>query len=254
MCMPEALLSAIDRAAVSREALWLNWQNGADSLRFSAAFGLLVFCRLFCLCSFRSSLSVCLCSGESWSLSPESSVVAMSNLTSEEVNFLIYRYLLENGFVHSGFVFGHESLVAKSNIGSAEVPPAALISFIQKGLQYTELESHLNDVRVPRARPASACPSSGLTGFLCVLRCVLGLGWGRTHRTGQRPCVMSRFPCCFLTPVVSNRRNGCTTHSVRRDSPLAPFLATVWWPNIVTLFSRVRRCVNRVVRRRLWIG
>ncbi len=50
------------------------------------------------------------------------------------------------GFVHSAFAFGHESLVAKSNIQSSEVPPAALISFVQKGLQYTEIESHLNDV------------------------------------------------------------------------------------------------------------
>jgi hypothetical protein len=109
----------------------------------------------------------------------------MSALSSEEVNYLVYRYLLENGecrvracaaaavavaagtsnksdacqpvvlvtvaaagFVHSAFAFGHESLVAKSNIQSSEVPPAALISFIQKGLQYTEIESHLNDVRL----------------------------------------------------------------------------------------------------------
>lgn len=74
-----------------------------------------------------------------------SAVQQMSALSSEEVNYLVYRYLLENGFVHSAFAFGHESLVAKSSIQSAEVPPAALISFIQKGLQYTEIESHLND-------------------------------------------------------------------------------------------------------------
>lgn len=67
------------------------------------------------------------------------------SLTSDEVNFLIYRYLLESGFIHSAFVFGHESIVSKSSIDGSEVPPGALISFIQKGLQYAEIEAHVND-------------------------------------------------------------------------------------------------------------
>ena len=44
-----------------------------------------------------------------------------TGLTSEEVNFLVYRYLLESGFVHSAYAFGHESFVAKSNIDSKQV-------------------------------------------------------------------------------------------------------------------------------------
>jgi len=67
------------------------------------------------------------------------------SLTSDEVNFLVYRYLLESGFQHSAFSFAHESLVTKSNIETSKVPPGALISFIQKGLQYCEVESHIND-------------------------------------------------------------------------------------------------------------
>lgn len=66
-------------------------------------------------------------------------------LTSDQVNFLIYRYLLESGFVHSAYAFGHESYVAKSQIDTKQVPPGALISFIQKGLQYVEMESHVNE-------------------------------------------------------------------------------------------------------------
>jgi transducin (beta)-like 1 len=53
--------------------------------------------------------------------------------------------LLESGFVHSAFAFGNESLVAKSNIDGSAVPPGALISFIQKGLQYSEIEAHVHE-------------------------------------------------------------------------------------------------------------
>lgn len=50
-----------------------------------------------------------------------------------QVNYLIYRYLQESGFVHSAFVFGLESHTVNSNINGALIPPAALISIIQKG-------------------------------------------------------------------------------------------------------------------------
>ena len=53
------------------------------------------------------------------------------SLTSDQVNFLVYRYLLESGFIHSAFAFGHESLVAKSSIDGSQISPGALISFIQ---------------------------------------------------------------------------------------------------------------------------
>uniref|UniRef100_A0A7S2TH01 Uncharacterized protein n=1 Tax=Lotharella oceanica TaxID=641309 RepID=A0A7S2TH01_9EUKA len=66
------------------------------------------------------------------------------SLTSEEVNFLIYRYLLESGFIHSAFAFGHESLIVKSSIDGTKVVNGALISFIQKGLQFVEIEAHVN--------------------------------------------------------------------------------------------------------------
>lgn len=54
-------------------------------------------------------------------------------LTSDELNLLIYRYLRESGFEHSAFTFGHESLIHKSSIDGAAIPPAALITYIQKG-------------------------------------------------------------------------------------------------------------------------
>lgn len=66
-------------------------------------------------------------------------------ISSDEVNFLVYRYLLESGFSHSAFTFAHESLTARSVVADAEVPPGALVSFLQKGLQYVEVESHLQE-------------------------------------------------------------------------------------------------------------
>jgi len=68
------------------------------------------------------------------------------SITSDEVNYLIYRYLKESGFEHSAFTFGYESNVVKADINPADVPPGTLINFIQKGLQYLEVETHVKDV------------------------------------------------------------------------------------------------------------
>eukprot|EP00519_Triparma_laevis_P012927 CAMPEP_0182504702 /NCGR_PEP_ID=MMETSP1321-20130603/17714_1 /TAXON_ID=91990 /ORGANISM="Bolidomonas sp., Strain RCC1657" /LENGTH=145 /DNA_ID=CAMNT_0024710103 /DNA_START=151 /DNA_END=584 /DNA_ORIENTATION=- len=64
-------------------------------------------------------------------------------ITSDEVNFLVYRYLQESGFVHSSFTFAYESLLTKSSTVNAPLPPGALITFLQKGLQYLAIEEHL---------------------------------------------------------------------------------------------------------------
>ena len=66
------------------------------------------------------------------------------SITSDEVNYLVFRYLQESGFQHAAFTFGYESLVHKSDINGNDVPPGALVSFVQKGLQYLELEANLN--------------------------------------------------------------------------------------------------------------
>ncbi|XP_071951112.1 F-box-like/WD repeat-containing protein TBL1XR1 [Antedon mediterranea] len=67
------------------------------------------------------------------------------SISSDEVNFLVYRYLQESGFSHSAFTFGVESHISQSNINGTLVPPAALISIIQKGLQYVEAEISINE-------------------------------------------------------------------------------------------------------------
>lgn len=67
------------------------------------------------------------------------------SFTSDEVNYLIYRYLQESGFVHSAYVFGVESHISQTNINGTLVPPAALLTVIQKGLQFTEAEISVAD-------------------------------------------------------------------------------------------------------------
>ena len=55
-------------------------------------------------------------------------------------------FLYFSGFYHAAYVFGIESHISQSNINGALVPPAALLSIIQKGLQYTEAEISIGDV------------------------------------------------------------------------------------------------------------
>ncbi|KAG8516809.1 F-box-like/WD repeat-containing protein TBL1X [Galemys pyrenaicus] len=67
------------------------------------------------------------------------------SVTSDEVNFLVYGYLQESGFSHSAFTFGIESHISQSNISGTLVPPAALISILQKALQCVEAEISINE-------------------------------------------------------------------------------------------------------------
>jgi len=67
------------------------------------------------------------------------------SIMSDEVNFLVYRYLQESGYQHSAFSFGIESHVTQSNINSTMVPPGALVNLLQKGIQFIEGELCVTD-------------------------------------------------------------------------------------------------------------
>ena len=56
--------------------------------------------------------------------------------------------MLSLGFQHSAFTFGVESHIDQSNINGSVVPPGALVSIIQKGVQYVEAEVTLNEVSI----------------------------------------------------------------------------------------------------------
>lgn len=64
-------------------------------------------------------------------------------LSSDVVNYLVYRYLQESGFTHTAFTFGYESSVTRTRIDPDNVPTGSLVTFIQKGMQYLELEANL---------------------------------------------------------------------------------------------------------------
>jgi hypothetical protein len=82
-------------------------------------------------------------------------VTCVMSFTSDEVNYLIYRYLKEagmrstyylvftyKGFEHSAFTFGCESAVTTEHchVNPTQVLPGTLIGLLQKGLQYIQLE------------------------------------------------------------------------------------------------------------------
>ncbi|KAK4260129.1 hypothetical protein QN277_003286 [Acacia crassicarpa] len=69
----------------------------------------------------------------------------MTSITSVELNYLVFRYLQESGFTHSAFAFGYEAGINKCPIDGNLVPPGALITFVQKGLQYLEMEANLSN-------------------------------------------------------------------------------------------------------------
>ena len=59
--------------------------------------------------------------------------------------FLFPLSVSQPGFMHSAFSFGHESHLNRSSIDGSSVPPGALIAYIQKGLQYAEIEAHIHE-------------------------------------------------------------------------------------------------------------
>ena len=75
---------------------------------------------------------------------PSTGMSARVSLSSEEVHVLIHRYLLDAGLRHSAFVFHAESGLARSPMAQAELPPGALVTYLQKGLLYMYVETHVS--------------------------------------------------------------------------------------------------------------
>mmetsp|Transcript_1715 Transcript_1715/g.3593 ORF Transcript_1715/g.3593 Transcript_1715/m.3593 type:complete len:487 (-) Transcript_1715:148-1608(-) len=85
------------------------------------------------------------------------------SITSDELNFLVYRYLHESGFRHAAYTFGCESLVAKSNINGSKIAPGELVNLVQKGIMYMELERSVADdgSDIPNAEGFTLIRASG---------------------------------------------------------------------------------------------
>lgn len=80
------------------------------------------------------------------------------------LDVIILRYLQESGFVHSAFSFAHESMLGRTGLRASDksVPPGALITFLQKGLQYVGIEETLarSNKQAQRGGTAAATATS----------------------------------------------------------------------------------------------
>lgn len=65
-------------------------------------------------------------------------------LSPMEFNYIIYRYLLESGHLHSAYMFACEAGIHTFDISPNDVPVGTLISLIQKGIQLLDIEMHLD--------------------------------------------------------------------------------------------------------------
>ncbi|KAI8882141.1 WD40 repeat-like protein [Backusella circina FSU 941] len=65
-------------------------------------------------------------------------------LTGDEINLVIYKYLQESGFRHSAFAFQYESQVDKADQLVDQRQSGLLVNIIHKGLQFMEIEAHLD--------------------------------------------------------------------------------------------------------------
>lgn len=72
--------------------------------------------------------------------------------------------------MHAAFAFGYESQVNKSKIDGSQIPPGALLSFVQRGVNFVEIEETLLDENKDGTHTTSAM--DGVTSLLDVHRCL----------------------------------------------------------------------------------
>lgn len=116
------------------------------------------------------------------------------------------------GFVHTAFTFSHECAIARNRaFAKSKVPPGALITVLQKGLQLARIEAHLDEVR---SRPACACPRA----------------------CPRAPPVARCYSFCVCSLVRRRVGGMCTGEAVRR----------VWWRVASPRAGRCRRARRSV--------
>ncbi|CAA9990635.1 conserved Plasmodium protein, unknown function [Plasmodium knowlesi strain H] len=81
-------------------------------------------------------------------------------LSSDEVNLLVYRYLVENGFIHAAYAFFNEANISKNSYyisHDEKLPCHALVTFMQKALVFIFIEYHTehNNGRISCKEPFS---------------------------------------------------------------------------------------------------
>lgn len=92
-------------------------------------------------------------------------MASLFDLICTRLNFLVA------GYVHSAFTFGYESQVVKSRIDGSQIPPGALLSFVQRGVNFVEIEETLIEDGMRTAGNATSA-LDGVTSLLDVHRCL----------------------------------------------------------------------------------
>ncbi|EYC28792.1 hypothetical protein Y032_0007g3430 [Ancylostoma ceylanicum] len=93
------------------------------------------------------------------------------SFTSNEINYLIWRYLRESGFEHTAFVFGHESELNDCSITSSDLPSGSLVSIVQRGLFYIDAEVKAYNNELPtESGDESPCKMSLIDGAVYLSR------------------------------------------------------------------------------------
>ncbi|EAY90963.1 hypothetical protein OsI_12577 [Oryza sativa Indica Group] len=64
------------------------------------------------------------------------------DLTANDLNAAVYRYLLESGFVYTAFNFYHESHLDIHDIEIKKIPQGTLIRVVLKGLEHIEFQAN----------------------------------------------------------------------------------------------------------------
>ncbi|XP_006651595.1 WD40 repeat-containing protein HOS15-like [Oryza brachyantha] len=64
------------------------------------------------------------------------------DLTANDLNAAVYRYLIESGFVHTAYNFKHEARLAEYEFEGKKIPMGTLIRVVWEGLRHIELKAN----------------------------------------------------------------------------------------------------------------
>ncbi|KAG5716340.1 F-box-like/WD repeat-containing protein TBL1XR1 [Termitomyces sp. T112] len=133
-------------------------------------------------------------------------------ITADEVNCLIYSYLLDSGFTHSAFAVKMEGQLDRSPYASKHIQRGELIELLSKSLLYIEVESHWKNDAL-----ANSCKSSFslLEPHVCS---------ATQHANKQLSQVTSVLETSEDVQLKSTKSNGSMTDgaSKRKESPISP--------------------------------
>ncbi|KAG6842429.1 hypothetical protein C0991_007559 [Blastosporella zonata] len=66
-------------------------------------------------------------------------------ITADEINCLIYAYLMDSGFTHSAFAVKTEGQIDRSPFASKHIKRGELVYLLSKSLLYIEVETHFKN-------------------------------------------------------------------------------------------------------------